>query len=73
MGLIDELNERKKKNQDSSISTSKKSLMDEVNEIKRYQSINTDNVDQKYIDLFVYDANTFFTTAEKDYGGARNE
>ena len=35
---------------------------------KTYNTIDTQGVDQKYIDTFVNDANTFLTTAEKDYG-----
>ena len=69
MGLLDELNERKKKNQNSSNGTTKKGLIDELNERKRYSAIDTTGVDQKYIDSFINDANTFLTTAEKDYGG----
>lgn len=69
MGLIDELNERKKKNQTSSNSTTKKGLIEELNERKKYQSIDTTGVDQKYIDSFMADVNSFLTTADKDYGG----
>lgn len=36
---------------------------------RRYQSVDTDGVDQKYIDSFISDANTFISSAEKDYGG----
>ena len=69
MGLIDELNERRKKNNSTSEGTPKKSLTAELEERKKYQSINTDNVDQKYIDSFLKEASAFLTTAEEDYGG----
>ena len=42
---------------------------DLINRLKTYQSADTSSVDQKYIDSFMTDANSFLTTAEKDYGG----
>ncbi len=57
---------RKKKEEESK---SPKSAREVAEKIKRYNSLSTDNVDQKYIDTFVNDANTFLTTAEKDFGG----
>ena len=57
---------RKKKEEEGKTS---KSAREVAEKIKRYNSLSTDNVDQKYIDTFVNDANTFLTTAEKDFGG----
>ena len=61
MGLIDELNERKKKQQGS---TSKKSssggLIAELELRKKYQSLPVDDVDDKYINSFISDSNRFF-------------
>lgn len=42
---------------------------DLINRVKTYQSTDTSGVDQKYIDTFRTDVNTFLTTADKDYGG----
>lgn len=42
---------------------------DLINRLKAYQSINTDGVDQTYIDTFIKDANDFFSSSEKDYSG----
>ena len=42
---------------------------DLINRLKTYQSTDTSSVDQKYIDSFRSDSNSFLTTAEEDYGG----
>ena len=59
-------NEDEKENENSS---SKVSGEDLLKRHKTYQTTNTDSVDQKYIDSFMSDAKTFFTTAAEDYGG----
>ena len=55
---------KKKKKENEAVSGE-----DLINRLKTYQSTDTTGVDQKYIDSFMKDANTFLTTAEKDYGG----
>lgn len=68
MGLLDELEKKKK----TSSNTPKKGLLQELEERRRYQYINTDEVDkdyQTYIDSFFKDATDFFSTSEKDVGG----
>ena len=59
----------RKKKQEEERKTSSMSARQAAEQIKKYNSISTDNVDQKYIDTFMNDANAFFTTVEKDYGG----
>ena len=69
MGLMAELNERKKKEQNTTDATPKRGLIAELEDNKRYSSIDTSGVDQKYIDSFMNDANTFLGSAEEEYGG----
>ena len=59
---------RKKKEEEQN-NTPSMSARQVAEQIKKYNSIQTDSVDQKYIDSFMTDANAFQTTAEKDYGG----
>lgn len=59
------LERRKKKRENNAVVTGE----DILNRRKTYQTTDTSSVDQKYIDSFRSDSNTFLTTAEKDYGG----
>ena len=67
MGLIDELNERKKKKQGTTESKSSSGgLIAELNLRKKYQSLPVDDVDDNYIKTFASDANSFFKGLEND-------
>lgn len=63
MGLIDEINERRKKQGTTG------SLIAEVNTRKYYSSLPTESVDENYINSFLKESDTFFTSANKDYSG----
>jgi hypothetical protein len=65
MGLMAELKEKRKKPQE----TEKKSgsLMAELQERKKYLSIDTNGVDDKYINTFISDASNFLGSAEDEY------
>ena len=64
--LRGETNEDEKEKEKSSRKLSGEDLL---NRRKVIQTTDTSGVDQKYIDSFFTDANSFLTTAEKDYGG----
>ena len=64
--LRGETNEDEKEKEKSSRKLSGEDLL---NRRKVIQTTDTSGVDQKYINSFFTDANTFLTTAEKDYGG----
>ena len=66
MGLINELNERKKKKQGTTGTSSSGSLIAELNLRKKYNSLPVDDVDDTYIKTFASDANSFFKGLEKD-------
>ena len=65
MGLMAELKEKRKEPQE----TEKKSgsLMAELQERKKYLSIDTNGVDDNYINTFISDANKFLGSAEEEY------
>ena len=60
----DLLEKSKKKKENKSVSGE-----DLINRLKTYRSIDTEGVDQTYIDAFVKDANDFFSSSEKDLDG----
>lgn len=66
MGLMNELNERKKKQGTTTSKPSSGGLIAELNLRKKYQSLPVDDVDDKYIKTFASDANNFFKGLEKD-------
>ena len=65
MGLMAELKEKRKKPEE----TEKKSgsLMAELKERSKYLSIDTNGVDDNYINTFISDANNFLGSAEEEY------
>ena len=66
---MDRYYERQKKKKNTSDNTQNGSALDRYYERQRYNSIDTTGVDQKYIDSFMNDANTFLGSAEEEYGG----
>ena len=67
---LDRYYAEKKKKKDTSVgNASTSSALDRYYTETRYNTTDTSGVDQKYIDSFFTDANSFLTTAEKDYGG----
>ena len=67
---LDRYYAEKKKKKDTSVgNASTGSALDRYYTETRYNTTDTSGVDQKYIDSFFTDANSFLTTAEKDYGG----
>ena len=66
MSLIAELNEKKKKN----TSNSKKrtvSLMQELSDMRRLQTVDVSGVNDEYISSFVTDANNFFSSSKEEF------
>lgn len=67
MGLIDELNERKKKQVTTANTSSSGGLMAELYLRQKYNSSDTSSVNNDFINSFISDANNFFSNAEKSY------
>jgi predicted nucleotidyltransferase len=64
-----ELYEERRKKQNSSNSTnSKKSAKELYEERRKYNSIDTSNVNEEYINSFISDAKKFLSSAQEEYG-----
>ena len=68
MGLMAELKEKRKKTEDTEKKEKAGSLISELQERKKYLSIDTNGVDDNYIKSFISDANNFLSTAKEEYG-----
>ena len=69
MNAMDRYYEELRKNTSTSVTGKYGSALDRYFSEMQFMTMNTDKVDRSFIDSFLADANTFLTTAEKDYGG----
>ena len=71
MGLIDELNERKKKQATTANTSSSGGLMAELYMRQKYDSLPTDSVNAEYVNSFISEANDFLGSDADDSSYSR--
>ena len=76
MGVLDRYNEKKKKKDEESKSkTTSGGVAERYERNQYYQTLDTDSVDEKYINTFISDANSFFSGVNDKsiaYGAAKS-